>query len=52
MVKFNDKIDLFLDIVMNQFNIFRDELQSDVVLAIMCCARILAGVKTDPDSYR
>lgn len=36
---------------MENYNQFQDELQSDIALSIVVCARILAGIHNDQETY-
>ena len=38
-------------LVMKKYNVFHDELQSDVALSIILCARSIAGVHNDIKMY-
>lgn len=46
------KLDQLTKIMMENYNLFHDELQSDMALSVVVCARILVGVHHDRESYR
>lgn len=48
--KVNCNIDILMALIMKKYNLFNGELQSDLALTIILCARILAGIHTDISS--
>jgi len=50
--KIKDKIECLTDLVMKRYNMFHDDLPSDVALSIILCARILVGVLNNKQIYQ
>jgi len=50
-VKCNMAVQNLTSIVMKNYNVFYDELQSDIALSIIICARTICGIHNDTEVY-
>ena len=50
--KLNDQVKSISDLMMNKYDTFSNELQSDIALGVILCSRIIIGIKHDLTSLQ